>query len=484
MKVNTSPMQQADWSKIIADPFFKMVKGAGTIVLLSVMILSGFACSKSDDPGTTTKPVVEEQPKQYDVPFANVPATTDIAMYEVNLWAFSASTNLNGVKARLDELKALGVNVIWLMPIYPSGELKSVGSPYAVKNYTQVNPAFGTLEDLRSLVKEAHARDMAVILDWVANHTAWDNPWMKNSTWYTRDASGNVISPAGTNWSDVADLNYGTVAMRKEMIKSMKYWVLEANVDGFRCDYAGGVPTDFWKQAIDTLRNIPNREIIMFAEASQTDLYSAGFNLIFGWNFYSKLKDVYNNTATPGALVNVNTTDNTISPEGSEVLRWITNHDDCAWDNSPVEIFKGEGGALSAFVLAAYMGGVPLIYNGQEVGFPSKIPFFNNSSTKIDWTQNPAILSAYKALMSFRNGSAAVKTGSIESYSSGDVVAFKRVSGVEEVLVIVNVRDAVKDFALPEALANSSWTDALSGDPVALTNTLSLQPYSYLILKK
>jgi glycosidase len=454
------------------------------IVALSFIILVGFGCGEEEVVPEKEAPAKEETLTQYGEPFNNVPSTSDIAMYEVNLQAFSSSGDLKGVEARLDEIKDLGINVVWLMPIYPTGELKSVGSPYAIKNYTQVNPEFGNLEDLRSLVEEAHKRDMAVILDWVANHTAWDHPWIQNPTWYARDASGNIISPPGMGWADVAELNYGSQAMRKEMIEAMKYWVLEANVDGYRCDYAEGVPTDFWEQAIDTLRSIPDREIIMFAEAADKELFSAGFDLIFGWNFHSSLKEVFNDNASAAGLFSANANDYTNVPEGAHILRWIDNHDDNAWEDTPVNTFKGQQGALAAFVLTSYMGGVPLIYNGQEVGYQEQLSFFKGSNTKIDWTVNPEIRTAYENLMAFRNNSEAVKNGSIESYSTNDVTAFKRVSGTEEVLVIVNVRNQEVNYQVPSSLANTSWQEATTNETVTLSNSVSLEPFSYLILKK
>jgi glycosidase len=458
-------------------------RSTSKLIVLLLIVLSGWGCSKDEVAPTGGTPVTDEGPTQYGEPFNNVPATADIAMYEVNLQAFGASGDLQGVQDRLDEIKDLGINVIWLMPIYPIGDLRGVGSPYAIKNYTQVNPDFGNLEDLRALVVEAHERDMAVMLDWVANHTAWDHPWIQNSSWYVRDASGNIISPPGMGWSDVAELNYGSQAMRREMIKAMKYWVLEANVDGYRCDYAEGVPTDFWKQAIDTLRSIPNREIIMFAEAGKKELLTAGFDLIFGWNFYSKLKEVFNNASATG-LATVNAADYTNVPADAHILRWTDNHDVNAWEGTPASFFNGQAGAMAAFVVNTYMGGVPLVYNGQEVGYPAQLAFFENSTTKIDWSINPEILAAYQSVLTFRNSSSAVKRGTIETYSSNDVVAFKRIAGSEEVLVIVNVRNSGVNYQLPAALANTNWQNALASEPVTLTNSVSLEPYAYLVLKK
>jgi glycosidase len=460
------------------------IKFSKITVVLS-FVLMGFGC-KGTEPAPITPPVVTEPTgaKQYDTPFTNVPETADILMYEVNLSAFSATGNLKGVQSRLDSVKNLGVNVLWLMPIYPIGDLKGIGSPYAVKNYTQVNSAFGNLEDLRLLVKEAHKRNMAVILDWVANHTSWDNPWIQNSSWYAKDASGAIISPPGMGWNDVAELNFTSTAMRKEMIKAMNYWVLEANIDGFRCDHAEGVPTDFWKEAIDALRAIPNRKLIMFAETGKKELLTAGFDMIFGWDFYTKLKDVMNNNKPASELLAFNATNYNNIAEGKHILRWITNHDDGAWDDSPINIFKGQQGALAAFTLTSYMGGVPLIYNGQEVGFTGKLPFFSNNTTKIDWTINPTIWAAYKKLMAFRNSSNAVKKGTVEAFNAKDVVIFKKKLGSEEVLVLVNVRNSKVLQDLPSGLTNTSWKNAMTNENVNLNTAITLEPYSYMILKK
>ena len=189
-------------------------------------------CCQKADPDPKEEPPIANDPQQYGNPFKDVPATSDIVMYEINERAFSVAGTLSGILPRLDSIKTLGVNVIWLMPIHPIGKIKSVNSPYCIQNFNEVNPEYGSLADLRLLVEEAHKRKIAVILDWAANHTSWDNPWIQNKAWYTQDAGGNIISPAGTNWQDVADLNFDNAEMRKEMIKALKYWVIQANVDG------------------------------------------------------------------------------------------------------------------------------------------------------------------------------------------------------------------------------------------------------------
>jgi hypothetical protein len=225
---------------------------------------------------------VNEDPNftQYGTPFTAVPNRQDAVIYQVNMRAFSAQSNFQGVIARLDSIKALGANVVYLMPIYPVGTVNSVNSPYSVRDYRAINTEFGTLTDLRALVDGAHSRNMSVMLDWVANHTAWDHPWIStHSDWYVKNSSGAIISPPGTGWNDVAQLDYTNSAMRLEMIRSLKYWVYTANVDGFRFDYADGPPATFWRQAIDTLRAISTHNLLLLAEGNRSDHFSSGFDL-------------------------------------------------------------------------------------------------------------------------------------------------------------------------------------------------------------
>lgn len=454
-------------------------------------IMSG--CSKSSHLSTPTPPPdtisttsSDTLPAQYGTPFANVPDTKDVAMYEVNIRAFSSQHNLQGVINRLDSIKALGINTIWLMPIYPVGKKNAVqpmGSPYSVQNYTAVNPDFGTLNDLRTLVNDAHNKGMSVILDWVANHTSWDNVWISNKSWYQQDASGNIISPVGQNWADVAALNYSNSDMRKAMINAMKYWIRAANIDGFRCDYADGPPADFWQQAIDSLKNMkPLHKLILLAESSNNTLCNDGFQMNYAWDFYTSLKNVFENNAAASSLLTTNSSENSGLPSGDFKLRFTSNHDEDLDDNTPLALFNGKQGSLAAFALASYIGGVPLVYDGQEVGDANKIPIFDTST--IDWNANPDMVVAYKNLLTFRNTSNAVKEGTIKTFTnSPDVATFERISGSDTVLVIVNVRNASVTYSLDASLVNTTWKDALQNDnEVQLSSSIVLPAYSYMIL--
>ncbi len=458
-----------------------MKKNLKYLFLLTWVVVS---CSKKDDlppfnppPPPTTDPA----PEQYGTPFTNVTDRQDAVIYQVNIRTFSQGGNFAGITARLDSIKALGVNVVYLMPVFPVGTLNAINSPYAVKDYKAVNAEFGSLADLRALVDGAHSRNMSVILDWVANHTAWDHPWVTtNKAYYQQNASGNIVSPQG--WNDVAQLNFNNAEMRLQMIKAMKHWVYTANVDGFRFDYADGPPVDFWKQAVDTLRAITTHKLLLLAEGSRNANFSVGFDYNFGFSFFSELKDVYANNKPVLSLVALNDASYVGAANGQQVVRYTTNHDVNSSDGTPQELFGGDKGAMAAFVIASYMKGVPMIYNGQEVGTPQRLTF-PFTSTKIDWSLNPHIKAEYKQLLAFRNSSNAVRRGSVISYSNADVCAFTREQGGEKVLVIVNVRNSTLNFTLPAALENTSWKDAFTNGNVTLSNNVSLQPFTYIVLK-
>lgn len=453
----------------------KLSRLLSLIFLFTILVLS--TCKKEDP----TPPDEEIIPyTQYGVPFENVPETSDVIMYEVNLRAFSQSGDLQGVIDRLDELRALNVNVIWLMPIHPIGEVNSVNSPYSVKDYKAVSEEYGTLADLRTLTDEAHARGIAVIMDWIANHTAWDNPWIENKIWYTQDASGNIIHPEGTNWLDVADLNYQNTVMKEAMIDAMLYWVMEANVDGYRCDYADGVPYTFWREAILDLESKTERDLMFLAEGTRDDHFTAGFDMTYGWDFYGAVKNVFNGSSA-GNLYLTHNNEYLNTPFGKHILRFTTNHDESAWDKTPMVLFNGKEGAIAASVMTTFMGGVPLIYTGQEVGRTSNVPFFSNSP--INWEANPNMLQTYKDILGFYNGSQVAKLGNNVHFSDMDVVCFKKIFGIEELLVMVNARNEQLTFSIPEALQNTSWENVLSGEPVSLGAAMDFQKYEFLILK-
>lgn len=421
-------------------------------------------------------------PPQHGEPFKSVPDRRDVTMYQVNIRSFSKKGDLQGVTARLDSIKALGVNVIYLMPIYPVGTLNSVNSPYATRNYDSIGTEFGTLEDLRALVNGAHKRKMAVLLDIVANHTSWDHPWIANKAWYVLDTAGNIKYPM--NWRDVAQLNFKNNDMRLALVRSMKSWVYKANIDGFRCDYADGPPVDFWKQVIDTLKTIKNHKLLMLAEGRRPEHFSAGFDYNFGFSFFGILKNIYRNNKSVRSIDTIDMRDyKGVVEEGQGMVRYLTNHDVNSSDGTPLDLFGGEKGSMAAFVVVAYMKGIPMIYNGQEVGMPYRLTF-PFTSTKVDWTlDNPDVTAEYKKIIAFRNENEAIRRGKLTSYSSDDVCVFTKIKGSKKVLVFSNLRNKQVTYTLPANLVNTSWRDAFNGSKTTLKTTMTLEPYSYFVYK-
>ncbi|WP_069659902.1 alpha-amylase family glycosyl hydrolase [Arcticibacter eurypsychrophilus] len=422
------------------------------------------------------------QQVQYGKPFQKVPDRRDVTLYQVNMRTFSKEGSFKGVIARLDSIKALGANVIYLMPIYPVGIVNSVNSPYCVKDYKAINKEFGDLNDLRTLVEGAHVRNMAVILDWVANHTSFDHVWTVNKSWYLQDSVGNIISPPKTGWNDVAQLDFTNNAMRSAMISAMKYWVLSANVDGFRCDYSDGPPLAFWKQALDTLKAIPNHKLLMLSEGTRTDHFKAGFDYNFGFRFFENMKEVYEHNRSVLSIDSMNVADYRDTSPSNLMVRYTSNHDVNSSDGTALDLFGGKKGSMAAFVVVSYMKSVPMIYNGQEVGTPYRLTFPFKTTT-IDWSVNPDVTAEYKKILALRNSSDAIRRGELTSYSSTDVCAFTKVLGNEKVLIISNLRNKPIQFTVPEKLKNTGWKDAFNSVSKEIKTVITLEPYSYYVLK-
>jgi glycosidase len=464
---------------------FNVINSFTVMKKIFLMLMIALACNNETSTPEPVKPSKKEDPAQYGTPFSGVPTPQNAVIYEVNIRAFSEAGNLQGVIDRLDNIKALGINTIWLMPIFPVGQVRSaggLGSPYSVQNYQKVNPEFGDLEKLRELVQKAHDRNMAVILDWVANHTSWDNPWIENKSWYSQDASGNIIIPPGTNWQDVAELNYDNQDMRAEMIYSMKYWVLQANVDGFRCDAVDFVPADFWKQAITALKAINGHQLIFLAEGGKQDNFTAGFQMNYAWDFYNNMKAVYKDNRSATSIFTTHQAEYNQVPAGAMKLRYTTNHDESAWEGTPIEFFNGKAGALSASVITIFTSATPLLYGSQEVGQAEKLPFFTKDP--IAWNSNNDMENVYEKLFSVYHQSNAFLNGTLDHVVNTDLAIFTRKLDSDEYLIIVNVRNRNVDYNVDAGFKAASWMNAMDSTDFSFGTTLTVSPYQYLILKK
>jgi len=411
----------------------------------------------------------------------DVPEVADVVLYQVNPRVFAPSNSFQAIIQRLDSIEDLGVNMLWIMPIYPIGEEKSKNSPYSVKDYKAVAAEYGTIDDLKMLVASCHERGMGVILDWVANHTAWDNVWLQqHPDWYTHDSVGNIIFPPGTDWTDVADLNYDNKEMRAAMIDAMRFWVDSVGVDGFRCDVADQVPVDFWTDCIKTLRAAAQpRHLIMLAEGANPDNFDAGFDLNYAWEFMGAIAEVMKGDAKVSKLLAVDENEYKGLSAGKYKLRFTTNHDE-ATKASPITLYGGVRASMAAFVATTMLHGGMLIYGSQEVGYPETINFFHY--VPVNWNANPELREEYKQLVTIYNEHAALhSSGKVTPFDDDEnnVLCVERVLNNDNVLVMVNVRDKECAIGLPGMWSGRDVTDLLTGEKVHLDRRISLQPYQY-----
>jgi glycosidase len=375
------------------------------------------------------------------VPARTAPAwLRDGVVYEVFPRDFSPAGNLDGVTARLDELRDLGVTILWTMPIHPIGEKcrkGELGSPYSIKDYYAVDPHYGTMDDFKRLVAQAHQRKMKVIMDLVANHTAWDSVLMEHPEFYKQNAQGEIIPPK-PEWTDVAGLNYRNPKLREYMFTMMKYWVQTCDVDGFRCDVASEVPRDFWEDARAQLESV-KPDIMLLAEASQPDLLVKAFDMDYAWPLMGTLNDVLIKGAPASNLRASWEESQRQFPRDALHMRVTDDHDEAR----AVSRF-GMRGALAASALMFTLDGVPLLYNGMEVGDATesgdpalfdKLPIF--------WSpkQRPPLRQIYRDLIRLRKENASLRGGRVQwlrNSNEGSLVSFERAGESNEFVVVIN----------------------------------------------
>ncbi len=409
------------------------------------------------------------------------------AIYEVFVRDFSPTGDFRGVIRGLDRVQAVGANVIWLMPIYPVGVANrkgSLGSPYAVHDYRATDSAFGNAADFRALVQAVHARRMKLILDWVPNHTAWDNVWVaEHPDFYIRNDSGGLTVPRDdhgklTDWTDVAQLDYKNPELRRAMIAAMRYWLTEYGIDGFRVDAAGFVPDDFWREAVPALRTTVPRRILLLAEWGDLKMHRFGYDLTYAWDSYSSLKKVWRG-APAVTFVRRELTDLAAMPPGGMRLRFTTNHDETAWDQPPVTLFGGSAGARAAYVAMALLPGRPLIYDGQEVESPQKLGLFVRDTVAWNQPQAAQARAFYRRVVQLaRTDTTFTKAElrAVETSDTNDVIAYQRGGAV----VLVNPRPHEVRFTVT-GVAVGRFRDLLS-DRTQLGETVTLPAYGAVVL--
>jgi len=414
--------------------------------------------------------------------------TRNQTIYEVNVRQYSKEGTFKAIEKDLERLKHLGVGIIWLMPINPIGEVNrkgTLGSYYSVKDYLDVNPEFGTKEDFYSLVKKVHNYEMKIIIDWVANHTSWDNVLTKtNPEFYMKDSLGNFMPPV-KDWSDVIDLNYENKDLWKYMTDALAYWIKEFDIDGYRCDVAGMMPIEFWNYAYNEISKI--KPIFMLAEEERPEMHSA-FDMTYGWNLYHLMNEIAKGKKNVNDLEAYFAKDAADYPEDSYRMYFITNHDENSWNGTE---FERLGPAVKACaVLAATTKGMPLMYNGQEIGWDKRLNFFEKDP--IDWIDSK-YEDFYSALFNLKLKNKALLNGNeggdvfrIPSTNDKAVYAFVREKENDKILVILNLSDKSQGVTLTGEEMKGKYKDLFTKEKITVKakHDFELAPWDYRVYVK
>ncbi len=412
----------------------------------------------------------------------------DAVIYEVYPRSFSKNESFLSIIKKLPQIKKLGVTVIWVMPVHPIGMLHRkgpLGSPYSIRDYYAINHEYGTLADFEKLVRAVHAAGLHIIMDAVLNHTAWDNPLIKeHPDWYKHDSTGKIVSP-NPDWTDVAQLNYANRDLRRYMINMLKYWVKDVGVDGFRCDAAEMVPLSFWVEARAALDSI--KPVMMLAEGAKPDLQLKAFDLTYSWNLYNALGRVFKGKAPAVSIDSTIVGERHIYPIGALRMRFNTNHDENAYDAPSIERYGPAGDSLTVALIAT-LPGVPLIYNGDEVGNPQRLSLFKQ--VLIDWNVKNGFRALYGKIYSIRRSNPEFVTGTftpLVTDGGGNVVAYERKSGTHTAVCVFNLSNSPKNEVAVDVpgTGNSRAVDAVTGCVYRVHNgkiELNMRAYNFKIL--
>jgi glycosidase len=448
---------------------------------LALLAAALLAAPAQAHPDYTPRPAVE---------IANAEWTRDAVLYQLNTRQFTREGTFKAAQKQLPRLAALGVDILWLMPVHPIGEANrkgTLGSPYAVRDYRAVNPELGTEAEFRAFVAEAHRLGLKVILDWVANHSAYDNPLTQSHPeWYTRTPEGALMSPVGTDWSDVADFDYSQPGLRQYMTESLVFWVREYGIDGYRADVAGYVPTDFWETARAELDKV--KPVFLLAEWEQRDLHARAFDATYGWGWKEAMQKLVKDGSGAGAMRGYYAGQTVTWPHEAMRMVYTENHDQNSWDGVASEIY---GPAYEAAIALSFTGlGLPLIYNGQEADNDRQLKFFERDP--IVWREGKhaalfakliALKTEARALHNGRFGAAMVE---VPTSATADVYAFTRGQAGERVFAVFNLSPRPHKVTFEHARHHGRYSDALTGAATVFAGgeTLELAPWGYRIFKE
>jgi glycosidase len=409
------------------------------------------------------------------------------AMYEVNIRQFSNEGNFKGVQKQLPRLKEMGIDIVWLMPVNPIGiknHKGKLGSYYSVRDYSAINPDYGNMDDFKSLVNEVHKLGMKIIIDWVPNHSSWDNELTKtHPEYYLHDSTGNFQS--AFDWTDVIRFDYKNAGLRKYMTETMSWWYKETGIDGFRCDVAHMVPEDFWNQLRASLDSI--KPIFMLAESDQPFLHKKAYDATYDWKFFHIMNEIAKGKMSAKEVSrHFNWVDSTY-PGDSYLLQFTSNHDENSWNGTEFERM-GEGAKTFA-LLCATLPDMLLIYNGQESAFNKRLQFFQKDT--IDWGTY-AYKDFYKTLINLKKENKAIWNGDggrpqwISTSKDSSVVAYARTSEQSQIIVIANLSPKSAELTIKNTPAEGEFTDIFSNLKISLKKglKLNLKPWEFIVAKK
>ena len=462
------------------------MKGLNRAVFLVLGCVFLSACQTAKQ--TQSKASSPYEPQQY-VKLAHPEWSKNASLYQINTRQFTQEGTFAAAQMQLPRLKALGVDILWLMPIHPIGEEQrkgTLGSPYSVKDYYGVNPEFGTLEDLKNFVNAAHDMGMYVILDWVANHTAWDNQLrFDHPDWYDKDYNGNFRPTPWWDWSDIIDLDYDRPDVRKYMTEAMKYWVQEVGIDGYRCDVAGFVPVEFWNNVRRELDEI--KPVFMLAEWESRDLHAQAFDATYAWSWQEAVHKVLSGHSGLGPLFVYYSWNEGAYPKNSYRMTHVTNHDMNAWEGTVFERYGEAKKVETAIVLSIVGEGMPLIYNGLEAGNDKRLAFFEKDP--INWQPHPfnqlitQLLSLQKANTALWHGKDGATMHRVWQDKPDSVFSFVRQNAKDKVFVMINFSDQSQTVSFKDDLQNGQYTEWFSQRAVNIEQTtqITLAPWEYKV---
>jgi glycosidase len=442
-----------------------------TLLLLTSFIFVSCG-SQNTDPSAITQPI------------GHAEWSRNAVIYEMNIRQFTDQGTFNAATESLEELREMGVGIIWLMPIHPIGELNrkgSLGSYYSVRDYKGLNPEFGNEDDFRRFVSTAHSLGMKVIIDWVANHTAWDHPWTdSNPEWYTKDENGNFVPPV-EDWSDVIDLNFENVDLHEAMIDALEYWVREFDIDGYRCDVADMVPIEFWEAARVRLDAI--KPVFMLAEAENPALHEKAFDMGYAWELHHTMNRVAQGAplAKLDSMIEVTRTK---FPSDTWLMNFTSNHDENSWNGTEFERM-GDGAAAFA-VLSGTIEGMPLIYNGQEAAMDKRLDFFEKDP--IEWKES-SFRDIYRRLNVLKRNNPALWNGAdgatMQRFETENdrIYAFHRTKDVYSVVVVLNLSADSARVSLATDNLQYTYKDIFNESVFEMSSIFSttLGPWDYKV---